>query len=117
MDVVAKLRYLRIAPRKTRLVVGVIRGRSVASARAQLRVMKKQAALPVLKLLNSAVANAKHNHGIEAQALHVRSVTVDGGPIIYRYAPRAMGRSVPIHKRTSHITLVVSDEAASKKTS
>ncbi len=115
MDVKAKARYVRMAPRKVRLVVGVIRGLSVAAARAQLRVMPKHAAEVVLKVLNSAVANAVHNHKMNASILRVRSVTVDGGPILYRHRPRAMGRSVPVRKRTSHITIIVSDEAVSTK--
>lgn len=115
MDVKAKARYVHMAPRKVRLVVGVIRGLSVAAARAQLRVMPKAAAEVVLKVLDSAVANAVHNHKMNAPVLRVRSATVDGGPIIYRHRPRAMGRSAPIRKRTSHITITVSDETTSKK--
>lgn len=115
MDVNAKLRYLRMSPRKVRLVIGLIRGLSVAEARVQLRFLNKAASEPILKLLNSAAANARNNHGMDESTLRVKSVVADGGPILYRYRPRAMGRSAPIRKRTSHVTIVLTGEAVAKK--
>jgi len=117
MDVTAKIRYLHMAPRKVRLVIGLIRGLSVEKARIQLRFLNKAAAEPILKLLNSAAANARNNHGMDESSLRVKSVVADGGPILYRYRPRAMGRSAPIRKRTSHVTIVLTGEAVATKKS
>lgn len=107
MQVMAKLRYLRMSPRKTRLVVDVIRGAKVADALSQLKVMSKAAATPVMKLLNSAIANAEHNFKLDKKDLIVKQIYVDGGPVLKRSTPRAFGRATPIHRRTSHITIVL----------
>ena len=106
-EVMAKLRYLRMSPRKTRLVVDVIRGSRVEEAIAQLKVMPKAAARPVLKLLNSAVANAEHNFKLDKKLLVVKKIFVDVGPVLKRSKPRAFGRATPIHRRTSHITIIL----------
>jgi len=106
----ATLKQLRIAPRKVRLLVDLIRGRDVADALLQLQFSKKHAAKPVSKLLRSAVANAEHNHGVDINTLVVKEAFVDGGPIMYRWMPRAFGRATKLRKRTSHITLVVEGE-------
>ncbi|MBI3626640.1 50S ribosomal protein L22 [Candidatus Uhrbacteria bacterium] len=106
-QVMAKLRYLRMSPRKTRLVVDVIRGSKVAMAQAQLKVMSKAAAMPVLKLLNSAIANAEHNFKLDKKNLFVKTIMVDGGPVLKRSTPKAFGRATPIHRRTSHITIIL----------
>lgn len=103
-----------MSPRKVRLVIDAVRGKSVAQARIQLQFMNKAAAEPVLKLINSAVANATNNFGLSEEGLRVKSVVADGGPILYRYRPAAMGRATPIRKRTTHITLVL--ESAVGKT-
>ena len=105
-----------MSPRKTRLVVDLVRGLSIADARAQLQFSKKAAAKPVLKVLNSAVANAENNHSQDTSAFFVTTAFVDEGPTIKRYRPRAHGRSAPIRKRMSHITIVVGpkDEPASE---
>lgn len=108
-------RSVRMSPRKVRLVVDLIRGKSVAEALTQLRLLKSWAAKPVAKLLQSAVANAKHNHEIKEETLRVARTSVDGGMVIKRFMPRAMGRGVPIRHRTSHITIVLSGEAPEKK--
>ncbi len=115
MDVHAKARYLRLSPRKARLIVDVIRGLSVPAALTQLQFLNKGAALPVLKLLKSAVANAEHNFHLEADDLVVKSIVADGGPILHRWAPRAMGRSAPIRKRTTHVTIVLAPNASMPK--
>ncbi len=109
MDVHASLRYLRMAPRKVRLVIDVIRGLSVTEAETRLTFLPKAAAMPVLKLLRSAIANAEHNFKLSRENLYVTTITADGGPILHRWHPRAMGRAAPIQKRTSHITLILSD--------
>jgi large subunit ribosomal protein L22 len=108
----AKLRGLRISPRKVRLVVDLIRGRELNDAMLQLEFSTKHAAKPVLKLLKSAIANAVHNHNIDQSTLTLVKATVDGGPTLHRFMPRAMGRAFKIRKRTSHITLVLAGEAS-----
>ena len=115
MQTIARLRSLRIAPRKARLLIDLIRGMKVEDAINQLFFSKKTAAKPVLKLLQSAIANARHNHELKEDGLMIKNITVDGGPILYRSMPRAMGRATPIRKRTSHIILVLEGEAAVDK--
>jgi large subunit ribosomal protein L22 len=107
MEAICKAKYIRIAPRKTRLVVGLIRGLSIDAARRQLLVSKKSAARPILKALESAVANAAHNLKMDPATLYVSKATVDEGPKIKRVTPRAQGRAAPIRLRMSHITIVV----------
>ena len=105
----AKLSYLRVAPRKARLVVDQVRGKLVGEAENILTFSERAVAKNVLKLLKSAVANADMK-GLDVDSLRVAEIWVDGGPIIKRFRPRAMGRASRIHKRTSHITLVLSEE-------
>ena len=107
-QVTAKLRFLRMGPRKVRLVVDMIRGKKVLRALDILSVLPKRAAHPVLKLLNSAVANAKHNHSLAVEDLKISEVYVDGCPVLKRSMPKAHGRATPIRERTSHINLVLS---------
>jgi len=110
MQAKAIARYIRIAPRKVQLVVDLIRGKQVGEAIAILRHTPK-AASPVLeKLLNSAIANAEHNHSLDPNKLVVSEAYVNQGPTMKRFRPRAMGRASRINKRTSHITLVVSEK-------
>ena len=117
MKVHAKAKYIRISPRKTRLVVDLIRGLSIEEARGQLKFSLKAAARPVLKTLNSAIANAEHNEKAKLADLVIAEAYVDEGPTFHRYTPRAHGRATKVRKRMSHITIVVSDgkEAAPKK--
>lgn len=115
MEVKAQAKFIRISPRKVRLVLGVVRGLTVEAARQQLRFMNKGAAEPVLKLINSAVANAINNFGLAEETLKVKTIVADGGPILYRYRPRAMGRASPIRKRTSHITVVLEGQKEAGK--
>lgn len=109
MKVNAKLKNLRIAPRKVRLVVDMIRGKSLADARDQLKFTVKKSAKPVLKLLNSAAANAENNFQLNSLNFYISKITVDEGPKFKRWKPRAMGRAGEIHKKTSHITLVLDE--------
>lgn len=104
MTTSAKLRYLRIAPRKVRLVVDLIRGKSAEQAIAILNFTVRKAADPLLKLLNSALANAKDQEQDEKE-LKISKITVDQGPTLKRWRPRARGRAAMIQKKTSHITL------------
>jgi ribosomal protein L22 len=107
----AKARYVRTAPRKARLVVDHIRGKSVDEARAILTHTPRAAAVPVLKVLESAIANAEHNHELLPEELRVHQVMVDEGPTIKRFRPRALGRATKIRKRTSHITINLTNKA------
>lgn len=110
MQARAEAKYIRIAPRKVRLVVDLIRGMSVQEARLQLEFSPKNAAKPVLKVLNSAVANAEHNLNADTKNFHVLSAYVNEGPKFMRFIPRAQGRATPLRKRMSHITIVVGDK-------
>ena len=110
MEVAAKLRYARISPQKCRLVADQIRGKSVASALKILRFSPKKAAGIVIKVLESAIANAEHNHGADIDELKVAMIQVDGAPTQTRYRARAKGRGAQILKRNSHITVRVADE-------
>lgn len=111
MEVKAQAKFIRIAPRKTRLVVGLVRGRTVLEARKQLLVSPKLGAKAVIKVLDSAVANAQHNYKLDATTLVVTKAYVDEGPKIKRFTPRAQGRATPIRHRMSHITIVVGPQA------
>ena len=104
-------RYIRISSRKVKIVIDLIRGKSVKEAEAILRYTPKAATEPVLKLLNSAVANAENNLGMDPAKLVVSEVFATPGPILKRMMPRAQGRAYRINKRTSHVTLVVTEKA------
>jgi ribosomal protein L22 len=106
----AQAKYVRTAPRKARLVVDHIRGVPVEQARAILTHTPRAAAQDVLKVLNSAVANAEHNHELDADELVVHQAYVDEGPTLKRYRPRAQGRATRIRKRTSHLTIAVANK-------
>jgi large subunit ribosomal protein L22 len=101
----ARAKYVRSAPRKARLVMSHIRGKPVEQARAILDHGSRAATEDILKLLDSAVANAEANHELAADELRVRGAYVDEGPTIKRYRPRALGRATRINKRTSHMTI------------
>ena len=101
----ARARYVRSAPRKARLVMDHIRGRPVEQARAVLAHTPRAASADILKLLESALANAEANYELAADELRVERAFVDEGPIIKRYRPRALGRATRINKRTSHMTI------------
>lgn len=107
MEARAIARYVRIAPRKVRLVVDQIRGKNIAEARTILAFSERAAAETVAKVLNSAIANAEHNFGMRAENLIVKTTFVDEGPTLKRIRPRAKGSASRINKRTSHITVVV----------
>lgn len=109
MEAKSSVKYVRIAPRKARLVIDLIRGKAVGEAISILRHTPK-AVSPILeKVLKSAIANAEHNYSLDPNNLVISKAYVDAGPIMKRFRPRAMGRASRINKRTSHITLVVSE--------
>lgn len=103
----AKLNYLRIAPRKVRLVADLIRGKKVEDAQVVLNFTIKKATLPLLKLLKQAVANAKNSFQIDSSNLYISKIVVDEGPKLKRWRPRARGRAFKIQKKTSHIILTL----------
>ncbi|MHB1142176.1 MAG: 50S ribosomal protein L22 [Sulfuricaulis sp.] len=115
MQAIAILKYVRVSAQKGRLVADQIRGLPVARALELLQFSPKKAAGHVRKVLESAIANAEHNEGADVDELKVATIQVDGGPTLRRFHSRAKGRGVRILKRTSHITVVVSDEKKPSK--
>ena len=107
MEIKAKLNYLRIAARKVRLVADLVRGMDVIEVETQLKFMPKRASGPLLKLLNSAIANAKNNFNLEKNVLYIKKLTIDEGPPFKRWKAGSRGRANPIAKKTSHINLVL----------
>jgi len=115
MEARAVLRHVRVAPRKARMVVRLIRGKKAADALTILKFTPRHAARVVEKLLKSAVANAEQKEMGDVDMLVVSRAFVDGGPTLMRFQPRAMGRSSAIHKRSSHITLILSGEGEGQR--
>jgi large subunit ribosomal protein L22 len=118
MEATAKLMYLRITPRKVRIVANIIRGQKVGQALSALAYVEKRAAEPLAKLLRSAVANAEQaakGGAFDADALVVKELMVDQGPTLRRFMPRAMGRAFKVLKKTSHISLTVADDVVVPK--
>lgn len=115
MEAKAQAKFIRMSPRKVRLVVDLIRGLDVEEAVNQLSFMAKAAARPVLKLLNSGVANAVNNLQWKKDNLYIKAITVGGGPTLKRWQPKAFGRATPIRKRSSHIFLVLAEKIESKR--
>ena len=103
----AKARYVRTAPRKVRLVADQIRGLEVERAIALLTFSPRGASVPVLKLVRSAAANAENNYDLDPEDLRITSISVDEGPTMRRYRPRARGRATRIEKRSSHINITL----------
>ena len=112
----ATAKYVRTSARKARLVADLVRGKSVADAQAILAYDTHAAAEPVRKVLQSAMANADHNAGLDVQDLVLARVTVDEGPTIKRFRPRAQGRATPINKRTCHITIGLAPASRGRST-
>jgi large subunit ribosomal protein L22 len=110
MQVAAILRYARVSPQKCRLVADTIRGKSVDEALRTLTFMPKKSARIVKKVLESAIANAEHNHGADIDELKVSTIEVNEAPTFNRFRARAKGRGTGITKRNSHITVRVGDE-------
>ena len=113
MEVTATAKFLRISPRKARLVADMIRGLETNKALDQLAAANKKAAGPVEKLLRSAVANAVNNFELDKDNLRIKEIRVDEGPTLHRWMPRARGRATPIRKRTSHIKVLLAEIVAS----
>lgn len=110
MEAKAKLRYVRLSPRKTRLVVDMVRGKGVQEALNILRFSPQKAAGIVYQLVGSAVANAEQKGVADVDRLYIESIAVDQGPVLKRFMPRAQGRATRIRKPTSHITVVLNEK-------
>jgi ribosomal protein L22 len=106
----ARARYVRVAPRKARMVADQVRGLPIDDARALLRFSTRSAAQDIRKLIDSAAANAEANHDLVADDLLIKDIHVDEGPTLRRYRPRALGRATRINKRTSHIAVALTPE-------
>ena len=114
MVVTAKLRYLRIAPRKVRLVADLLRGKSVEEAQNILNFTQKRTAKPFSKLLKQGISNAKNNFQMEEKNLYISTILVDEGPKLKRIRPRARGQANEIQKKTSHITIILENIEADR---
>ncbi|MBI4317133.1 MAG: 50S ribosomal protein L22 [Chloroflexi bacterium] len=110
MRVAATAKYIRISPSKVRLVVNAIRGKRANEALATLRFMPQEAAREVGKVVKSAVANAENNYNLSAEDLYILGASANEGPMLKRFRPRAHGRTSPVLKRSSHITIVVGEK-------
>jgi len=116
-DVEAKLRNLQISPRKVRYIADMVRGVPVSEAQRALSHSPRVASTPILKLINSAVANADHNFKMDTSTLRVKAIMVGEGPMLKRYRPRAFGRAGMIRKRMSHVKVVLEGEETATKAS
>ena len=115
MKASAHLRYLNISPRKVRIVVDALRRLKADDALNKLRFIEKRAAYPLIKLVKSAIANAEHNLSLDRNTLKIEKFTVDGGPMLKRFRPKALGRVAPIQRKTSHITIILEGERMSQE--
>lgn len=115
MAVKAESKGVRMSPRKVGVVASLVRGRTVADALTILEHTPRRAALPVIKTIKSAQANATHNHNYKAEGLRIVEITVNHGPRTKRYRPAAMGRALPFQKRSSHIRVLVEGEQRAAK--
>lgn len=110
MEIRAEAKYIRKSPRKTRLVADVIRGENALGALDYLRFINQQTTKPIMKLLASAIANAEHNFKSKKEDLYIKKITIDGGPVLKRWKPRAFGRATPIRKRLCHIIIILDEK-------
>lgn len=110
MEIKARTRMIRISPRKVRIIADLVRQKNVNEASGLLTYMPQKGAFILKKLLDSAIANARQKKYVDIDNLYIKTIMVDGGPVLKRFMPRAMGRATKIRKRLSHITLIL-DEA------
>ncbi len=108
-EAIARIRTVRISPRKVRLVLDLVRGKKVAEAISILESINKKSKTIVLDLLHSAITNAVNNHSMNGESLFIKEAIANEGPTLKRFRPRAQGRAFPINKRTSHILLKVAE--------
>ena len=114
-EVKAQLNNLRLAPRKVRAVVNLVKGRNVVDALSQLEVMVKRSSSPVAKLLKSAVANAENNYNMVRENMYIKNINVDEGVKLKRFKPKGFGRVSPVEKKTSRIRLILAESVAGLK--
>lgn len=110
MEAKAHAKYIRVSPRKARQVIDLIRGKDIGEAIGILKNTPRKASRLIEKVLNSAVANAENNNDMIAEELYVKEAFINEGPTMKRWKPRAQGMASPINKRTSHISIIVSDQ-------
>jgi large subunit ribosomal protein L22 len=115
MQVKANLNYLRMSPKKVRWVAAFVRGMKVEKALVQLNYLNKAAKKPIIKLLNSAIANAEHNFNLKKENLYIKVLRVDMAGALKRWTPKAHGRATPILKRLSHVNLILDELVPTKK--
>lgn len=115
MQVKAKARYIRMSPRKLRLIANLIKGLKVDEAIFQLKFTNKIATKPIFKLVNSAIANAINNFSLEKKNLYIKEIKVDQGPTLKRTIPKAFGRAALIRHRSAHISIILDELVSSKK--
>ncbi len=115
MEVKASLKHLRTSPRKVRLVADLVRGLKVDKALNKLSLTNKKVALPLYKLLMSAISNAENNFELKKDNLLIKEIRVDDGATLKRWMPRAHGRATPIRKRSSHVMITLAEIVESKK--
>lgn len=115
MEIIAKGKYIKVSPKKAREVASIIRGKNAKEAREMMKFMPQASSSEIYKVVSSAVANAQHNFSLEPDALTISKITIDGGPALKRYRPRARGRVSNIKRKTSHITVIVSGDVKTKK--
>jgi len=108
-EVVASQSFIRASARKVRLVADVIRGKGIEESRAVLKVIPKKGSIVILKVLNTAIANAEQRKDLDISALYVKEITVDIGPYLARFKARAMGRATPIRRPTAHVRIVLAE--------
>jgi large subunit ribosomal protein L22 len=114
MEVLAKGKYIRVSPKKARAIANLIRGKNASQSVIMLANMPQSGASAIKKVLVSAMANAETNNNLEKSELTIAKITVNAGPVLKRYQPRAKGSASPIKKRTSHIEIVVAGEVKTK---
>lgn len=114
MEVKANTKYIRMSPKKVRVVADLIRGLDALEAINQLRFISRRAVRPILKTLNSAIANAEHNFNLKKENLFIKKIIVNEGPVLKRQRPRAFGRVSPIRKKSSHIEIVLDELKATE---
>ncbi|HRO66125.1 MAG TPA: 50S ribosomal protein L22 [Pseudobdellovibrionaceae bacterium] len=109
MESKASLKYARVGCQKARLVADLVRGKDVNEAVKTLTFLNKKSALMIKKLIESAIANADYKKTMDIDKLYVKSITVDGGPVLKRFMPRAQGRAFGLRKKTSHINVILEE--------
>lgn len=114
MEVLAKGKYISVSPKKARAIADLVRGKNAKESVVLLKAMPQAGAVDILKVLNSAMANAENNYNLDKSELKIAKITVDGGPTVKRYQPRSKGMASSIKRRTSHIEVVVAGDIKTK---